>query len=139
MVKGAFSEVYKSYWKRIEIVIKVLKWSSLYNEGAKKSFISKVCTLGSIQHINLIHLLGYCIKGLKHMLVYEYMSNSFIDKWLYEDNLLDWNKQLCIIKGVTQGLAHLHHKCNPIVVHIDIKPQTSLWIGITPQNWLILD
>ncbi len=83
----------------------------MYNEGANKSFISKVCTLGSIQHINLIHILGYRIKGLKHMLVYEYMSNSFLDKWFYEDNLLDWDKWLCIIIVVTKGLAHgLHPK-----------------------------
>ncbi len=84
--------MYKSYWKGTKIAIKVLKWSGLFNEGAKKSFILEMCTLKSIQHINLIYLLGYCIKGLKHMLVYEYMSNSSLDKWLYEDNLLDWDK-----------------------------------------------
>ncbi len=91
----------------------------------KKSFISEVRTLGSIQHINLVRLLGYCIKGSKHMLVYEYISNSSLDKWLDEDNLLDWDQRVCIIIGVAQGLAHLH-KCNPIIVHLDIKPQNIL-------------
>jgi len=87
--KGAFGEVYQSCWKDIEIVIKVLKRSGSHNEGAKKSFVFEVCTLGSIQHINLVRLLGYCIKGLKHMLVYKYISNSFLEKWFYENNLLD--------------------------------------------------
>jgi serine/threonine protein kinase len=59
------------------------------------------------------------------MLVYEYVSNSSLDKWLYEDNLLDWDQRVCIILGVAQGLAHLH-KCNPIIVHLDIKPQNIL-------------
>jgi serine/threonine protein kinase len=95
------------------------------NQGAKKSFISEVRTLGSIQHINLVCFLGYCIKGLKHMLVYEYISNSSVDKWFDEDNLLDWDQQMCIIIRVAQGLAHLH-KCNPIIVHLDIKPQNIL-------------
>jgi serine/threonine protein kinase len=72
--KGAFGKVYQGCWKDTEIAIKVLKWNGSHNEGAKKSFISEVRTLGSIQHMNLVRLLGYCIKGLKHMLVYEYIS-----------------------------------------------------------------
>jgi serine/threonine protein kinase len=123
--EGAFGEVYQGCWKDIMIAIKVLKWSGSHNEGAKKSFISEVRTLGSIQHINLVRLLGYYIKGLNHMLVYEYISNSSLDKWLNEDNLLDWDQRVCIIIGVAQGLAHLH-KCSPIIVHLDIKPQNIL-------------
>ncbi|KAH8947331.1 hypothetical protein BDL97_11G035200 [Sphagnum fallax] len=123
--EGAFGEVYRGCWKDTKIAIKVLKRNGSHNEGAKKSFISEVRTLGSIQHINLVRLLGYCIKGLKHMLVYEYISNSSLDKWIDEDSLLDWDRRMCIIIGVAQGLAHLH-KCNPIIVHLDIKPQNIL-------------
>jgi len=122
--EGAFGTVYQS-WKDTKIVIKVFKWNGSLNEGAKKSFISKVRILGSIQHINLVRLLGYCIEGLKHMLVYECISNSSIDKWLYENNLLDSDRRMCIIIGFAQGLAHLH-KCNPIIVRLDIKPQNIL-------------
>jgi len=32
---------------------------------------------------------------------------------------------VCVIIGVAQGLAHLH-KCNPIIIHLDIKPQNIL-------------
>jgi serine/threonine protein kinase len=124
--KGAYGEVYQSYWKGITIAVKVLEWSGDHNEGAKKSFISEVKTLGSIQHINLVRLVGYCIKGLKHMLVYEYISNSSLDKWLNGDKCLDWDKRTCIIIGVAQGLAHLHHKCDPTIVHLDIKPGNIL-------------
>jgi tetratricopeptide (TPR) repeat protein len=123
--KGAYGEVYQSCLKGTKIAIKVLKSSGSLNEGAKKSFISEVRTLGSIRHINLVRLLGYCIEGSKHMLVYEYMSNSSLDTKLNEDNLLDWDRRMCIIIGVAQGLAHLH-KCNPIILHLDIKPQNIL-------------
>jgi len=123
--KGAFGEVYRGCWKETEIAIKVLQKSGSHNEGAKKSFISEMRTLGSIQHINLVPLLGYCIKGSKHMLVYEYISNSSLDKWIDEDNLLDWDQRMCIIIRVAQGLAPLH-ECNPIIVHLDIKPQNIL-------------
>jgi Flp pilus assembly protein TadD len=124
--KGAYGEVYLSSWKGITIAIKVLEWSGEHNEGAKKSFVSEMNTLGSIRHINLVRLLGYCIKGLKHMLVYEYISNSSLDKWLDGDKCLDWDKRICIIIGVAQGLAHLHHKCDTTIVHLDIKPGNIL-------------
>jgi serine/threonine protein kinase len=80
--RGLFGKVYKSCWKGIKIAIKVLNWSGSHNEGAKKSFTLEVCTLGLNQHINLVRLLGYCIQGLDHMLVYEYMSTKSLDKWL---------------------------------------------------------
>jgi serine/threonine protein kinase len=110
--KGACGKVYQGCWENTKIAIKVLEWSGDHNEGAKKSFISKVNTLGSIQHVNLVRLLGYCIQGLKHMLVYEYISNSSLDKWFDGYKHMDWDKRICIIVGVAQGLAHLHHKCD---------------------------
>ncbi len=92
MGKGLFGEVYESRWKGIKITTKILNWSGSHNEGAKKSFTSKVRTLGLTQHINLVRLLGYYIQGLNHILVYEYMSNKSLDKWLSNDKLLNWNK-----------------------------------------------
>jgi tetratricopeptide (TPR) repeat protein len=124
--KGAFGVVYKSKWKNIKIAIKVLIRSDSHNEGAQKSFISEVLTLGSIQHTNLVQLLGYCIEGSKHVLVYEYMSNSSLDKCLLNESILDWDKRTCIIIGIAQGLAYLHHECNPTIVHLDINPQNIL-------------
>ncbi|CAM6013241.1 unnamed protein product [Sphagnum balticum] len=118
--------LYKSRWKGIKIAIKVLNSNGSYNEGAKKSFTSEVCALGLTQHINLVRLLGYCIQGSDHILVYEYMSNKSLDKWLSRDKLLNWNKRVSIIIGVAQGLAYLHHKCNPAIIHLDIKPGNIL-------------
>jgi serine/threonine protein kinase len=46
-------------------------------------------------------------------------------KWFNKDNLLDWERRMCIIIRVAQGLAHLH-KCNPTIIHLDIKPQNIL-------------
>jgi tetratricopeptide (TPR) repeat protein len=124
--KGSFGEVYECCWEGIKIAIKVLKWSGSHNEGAKKSFTSEVRTLGLTQHINLVRLLGYCIQGLDHMLVYEYMSNKSLDQWLFDDKHLNWNKRTSIIIGIAQGLAYLHHQCNPAIVHLDIKPGNIL-------------
>jgi serine/threonine protein kinase len=118
--------VFESCWKSIKIAIKVLNWSGSHNEGEKKSFTSEMCILGLNQHINLVRFLGYCIQGLDHMLVYEYMLTKSLDKWLSHDKLLNWNKRMSIIIGVVQGLAYLHHKCKPAIIHLDIKPGNIL-------------
>jgi serine/threonine protein kinase len=60
------------------------------------------------------------------MLVYEYMPNKSLDKWLFDDKLLNWNKRVSIIIGVAQGLAYLHQECNPAIIHLDIKPENIL-------------
>ncbi|CAK9273807.1 unnamed protein product [Sphagnum jensenii] len=54
------------------------------------------------------------------------MSNKSLDQWLSRDRHLNWNKRTSIIIGVAQGLAYLHHKCNPSIVHLDIKPGNIL-------------
>jgi serine/threonine protein kinase len=107
-------------------VIKILNRHCFHDESAKKSFTLEVRTLGLTQHINLVRLLGYCIQGLNHMLVYEYMSNKSLDKWLSRDKCLNWNKRVSISIGIAQGLAYLHHKCIPTIIHLDIKLENIL-------------
>ncbi|CAM6019760.1 unnamed protein product [Sphagnum balticum] len=135
--QGLYGIVYEGNWEGKKIAIKILKGvDGSFNEGAKKSFISEVRTLGSIRHINLVQLLGYCIEGEGHALVYEYMSKSSLDKWLFDDKLnhfLNWHERMHIIIGIAKGLAFLH-QCNPIILHLDIKPQNILLdIDYTPK------
>lgn len=90
--------------------------------------MSEVHTLGSIQHVNLVQLFGYCIQGTKHILMYEYMSNSSIDKWLFDDKsnyFLNWCERMCIIIEIAKGLAHLN-QCNPMILHLNIKPHNII-------------
>lgn len=50
---------------------------------AKASFESEVKLISNVHHRNLIRLLGCCNKGPELMLVYEYMANSSLDKFLF--------------------------------------------------------
>jgi serine/threonine protein kinase len=136
--EGTSGGVYEGCWKNTKIAIKVLDWSGNHNEGAKKYFILEMNTLGLIQHTNLVRLLGYCIEGLKHMVVYEYISNSSLDKWLKENKLLDWDKRIRIIIGLFKDW----HTCIINVIQpfsiLTSNHKISFWMKITPQNWLIL-
>ncbi|KHN08748.1 Putative LRR receptor-like serine/threonine-protein kinase, partial [Glycine soja] len=49
----------------------------------KDDFESEVKLISNVHHWNLVRLLGCCSKGQERILVYEYMANSSIDKFLF--------------------------------------------------------
>lgn len=59
--------------------------------NAKKSFLAEVATIGSIQHVNLVKLVGFCPEKSHRLLVYEYMVNGSLDRWIF---LGTWEKSL---------------------------------------------
>lgn len=50
---------------------------------AKADFESEVKIISNVHHRNLLRLLGCCKKGSELLLVYEYMVNSSLDKFLF--------------------------------------------------------
>ncbi|XXG70286.1 hypothetical protein AAC387_Pa06g3077 [Persea americana] len=123
--RGSFGSVFKgSLPDSSSVAVKKL-------EGLKqgeKQFQAEVSTIGAIQHINLIHLHGFCSQGMNRMLVYDYMPNSSLDTHLFEKNseTVDWNIRYQIALGTARGLAYLHEKCRECIIHCDIKPENVL-------------
>jgi hypothetical protein len=95
----------------------------------KKSFLAEVETIGSIHHFNLVRLIGFCAEKFHRLLVYEYMSNGSLDRWVFHKNpeiLLDWKHRKKVILDIARGLTYLHEDCRQKIVHLDIKPQNIL-------------
>ena len=72
----------------------------------QRSFAAEVKTLGLIHHVNLVRLLGYCTEDEHHMLVYEFMANSSLDKWIFGDDpqrVLDWVTRVRIAIRIARG------------------------------------
>ena len=95
----------------------------------KKSFLAEVETIGSIHHFNLVRLIGFCAEKSHRLLVYEYMSNGSLDKWVFHKNpemLLDWQHRKKIILDTARGLTYSHEECRQKIVHLDIKPHNIL-------------
>ncbi|XP_039118615.1 G-type lectin S-receptor-like serine/threonine-protein kinase SD2-5 [Dioscorea cayenensis subsp. rotundata] len=95
----------------------------------KKQFLAEIETIHGIHHINLVRLIGYCVEKSYYFLVYEFMSNGSLDKWIFnKDNnhKLDWGIRLQIIINVAKGLSYLHEDCCKRILHLDIMPQNIL-------------
>ncbi|KAH9304122.1 hypothetical protein KI387_008526 [Taxus chinensis] len=96
----------------------------------EKQFRMEVSTIGTIQHVNLIRLKGFCSEGSSRLLVYEYLHNGSLDKLLFSKAegapVLDWNTRFGIALGTARGILYLHEKCRDCIIHCDIKPENIL-------------
>ncbi|CAN7100796.1 unnamed protein product [Brassica rapa subsp. narinosa] len=99
-------------------------------QGSDRVFEREVEILGSVKHINLVNLRGYCRLPTSRLLIYDYLTLGSLDHLLHErdqeDGLLNWNARLKIALGSARGLAYLHHDCSPKIVHRDIKSSNIL-------------
>ncbi|XP_039161062.1 G-type lectin S-receptor-like serine/threonine-protein kinase SD2-5 [Eucalyptus grandis] len=95
----------------------------------KKSFLTEVETIGSIHHINLVRLMGFCAEKSHRLLIYEYMPNGSLDRWIFRkpnEYVLDWPQRRKIILDIANGLKYLHEDCRQKILHLDIKPHNIL-------------
>ncbi|XP_052152533.1 G-type lectin S-receptor-like serine/threonine-protein kinase SD2-5 [Oryza glaberrima] len=123
--EGGFGSVFEGKIGEKRVAVKRL-------EGArqgKKEFLAEVETIGSIEHINLVKVIGFCAEKSNRLLVYEYMPRGSLDRWIYyrhNNAPLDWCTRCRIIVDIAKGLCYLHEKCRRKIAHLDIKPQNIL-------------
>ncbi|PIN01182.1 MEKK [Handroanthus impetiginosus] len=124
---GGFGPVYKGKFPGgREIAVKRL--SSCSGQGIDE-FLNEVNLIAKLQHRNLVRLLGYCIKGIEKILLYEYMPNRSLDAIIFDQNaclLLDWKKRFNIILGIARELLYLHQDSRLRIIHRDLKTSNIL-------------
>ncbi|KAM0912586.1 hypothetical protein ACQ4PT_012704 [Festuca glaucescens] len=124
---GAFGSVFKGQFSD-NTVVAVKKLEGL--RQGEKQFRAEVSTLGTIQHVNLIRMLGFCSDGGadRKLLVYEYMPNGSLDHHLFRKTfyVLSWQVRYQVGIGVAKGLAYLHERCRDCIIHCDVKPENIL-------------
>ncbi|XP_023643066.1 LEAF RUST 10 DISEASE-RESISTANCE LOCUS RECEPTOR-LIKE PROTEIN KINASE-like 2.5 [Capsella rubella] len=123
--KGGFGTVYKGILCDGRIVaVKILKDS----QGNGEDFINEVASMSKTSHVNIVNLLGFCSEGSKRAIIYEFMENGSLDKFISskKSSIMDWGELYRIALGVARGLEYLHHGCRTRIVHFDIKPQNVL-------------
>ncbi|XP_038979812.1 L-type lectin-domain containing receptor kinase IV.2-like [Phoenix dactylifera] len=120
---GGFGRVYKGKLptSKTEIAVKRIFHDS---KQGMREFVGEIASNSQLRHRNLVQLLGYSRRKGEVLLVYEFMPNGSLDKFLYDANnptTLSWSQRLKIIRGVASGLLYLHEEWEQIVVHRDIK------------------
>ncbi|KAJ0636384.1 putative glycerophosphodiester phosphodiesterase, protein kinase RLK-Pelle-LRK10L-2 family [Helianthus annuus] len=94
-------------------------------------FINEVASVSRTSHVNVVNLVGFCLEGRLRALIYEFMSNGSLEKFIYSwgssgISQLGWLKLHQIAIGIARGLEYLHKGFNTRILHFDIKPHNIL-------------
>ncbi|CAL5058162.1 unnamed protein product [Urochloa decumbens] len=124
---GGFGRVYKGALRKPAMEVAVKRVSHESRQGMRE-FIAEVVSMRRLRHRNLVQLLGYCRRKGQLLLVYDFMPNGSLDKYLYDRSkgALDWPQRLHIIRGVASGLSYLHEDWEQVVIHRDVKASNVL-------------
>ncbi|TYH87680.1 hypothetical protein ES332_D01G135500v1 [Gossypium tomentosum] len=115
----------------IPVVIKRVSLSSF----KKESYMMELDLFRKLSHPRFVLLLGHCLEHeTEKLLVYKHMPNGDLANSFYratnsdDDSLqsLDWITRLKVATGAAEGLFHLHHECNPSLVHRDVQASSIL-------------
>ncbi|XP_044467982.1 PR5-like receptor kinase [Mangifera indica] len=127
--QGGYGNVYKGKLPDSRLVaVKILKES----KGNGEEFINEVASMSRTSHVNIVSLLGFCCEKNKRALIYEFMCNGSLDKFIRDTESsttncnLEWKTLYQIAIGIARGLEYLHRGCNIRIVHFDIKPHNIL-------------
>lgn len=95
--------------------------------SGEREFRAEVCTIGNIQHVNLVRLRGFCSENSHRLLVYDYMPNGPLSVYLRQGGpSLSWDVRFRVAVGTARGIAYLHEECRDCIIHCDIKPDNIL-------------
>ncbi|CAN1831634.1 Rust resistance kinase Lr10 [Linum perenne] len=129
--EGGFGSVYKCKLRSGSFAaVKILGKKS--TAGGVQDFINEVATIGRIHHTNVVRLIGFCSEGSKRALVYEFMPNGSLDKYIFRKQQGGGQKTLSLEQlyrisiGVARGIEYLHSGCAMQILHFDIKPHNVL-------------
>ncbi|XP_066391523.1 probable serine/threonine-protein kinase PBL25 [Miscanthus floridulus] len=135
---GGCGVVYKGILGNRIIAVKRLSSSHTIED---RMFYQEVQSLMRVKHQNIVHFLGYCshteeqaleLSGnlvmaqlRERLLCFEYINNGSLRDILTDElRGLDWHTRYQIIKGICEGLHHLHKENH--IIHMDLKPSNIL-------------
>lgn len=129
--RGGFGTVYKGeLHDGTKIAVKRME-SGVVTEKGLDEFKSEIAVLTKVRHRHLVALLGYCLDANERILVYEYMPQGALSRYLFnwkQEDLkpLEWMKRLTIALDVARGVEYLHGLAQQSFIHRDLKPSNIL-------------
>ncbi|CAK9320961.1 unnamed protein product [Citrullus colocynthis] len=125
--QGGFGIVYKvKLLNGQEVAVKRLAPGS---QQGDLEFKNEVLLVAKMQHRNLVRLRGFCFERNERLLIYEFLPNSSLDRFIFDPvqrQYLDWARRYKIIVGISRGLMYLHEDSRFKVIHHDLKASNIL-------------
>ncbi|KDP24647.1 hypothetical protein JCGZ_25563 [Jatropha curcas] len=98
-------------------------------------FAAQLSLVSRLKHDHFLELMGYCLESNSRILVYQFATMGSLHDVLHGRKgvqgaepgpVLSWNQRVKIAFGAAKGLEYLHEKCQPPVVHRDVRSSNVL-------------
>ncbi|KAA8540113.1 hypothetical protein F0562_026805 [Nyssa sinensis] len=102
--------------------------SFLNSEGLDRRRVAKeISAISRIRHPNLVPIRGWCYDNRETIVVYDYLPNGSLDKWLFGVGVLPWTRRFKVVKDIAEALSYLHSKQ---LAHKNVKT-TSVFLDVS--------
>ncbi|CAN0927611.1 Probable protein kinase At2g41970 [Linum grandiflorum] len=98
-------------------------------------FTAQLSVVSRLKNEHFLELIGYCLEANNRILVYQYASMGSLHDVLHGRKgvqgaepgpALNWSQRAKIAFGAAKGLEFLHEKCQPSIVHRDVRSSNVL-------------
>nr|XP_023888307.1 serine/threonine-protein kinase-like protein CCR4 [Quercus suber] len=89
-------------------------------EDYDNAFLIELEALSSLNHKNVVHLLGFCDDSNVRVVVYDYMENGTLRDHLHKFQstpLMSWATQIIVALDAARGIEYLHVYAVPPIIH----------------------
>ena len=138
--RGSYGMVYKCNLHDQGTIVAV-KVFHIQQSGTTRSFVAECEALRRVRHRYLLKIIS-CCSSVNHEgqefkeLIFEFMPNGNLNVWLHPpsdlhtlNNTLSLAQRLNITVNIMDALDYLHNRCQPPIIHCDLKPSNILLAG----------
>ncbi|RVW41307.1 putative L-type lectin-domain containing receptor kinase S.7 [Vitis vinifera] len=117
------------------VAVKRFSAQFLSSQGLDRRRIMKeIGAVSRVRHPNLVPIRGWCKDNRETMVVYDYLPNGSLDKWLFGAGVLPWTRRFKVVKDVADGLSFIHSKQ---LAHKNMKT-SSVFLDISFRAMLVV-
>ncbi|XP_062205889.1 salt tolerance receptor-like cytoplasmic kinase 1 [Phragmites australis] len=124
--EGGFSTVYLARLSGALAAVKVHRSS----ERLHRVFRQELDALLRVRHPHIVRLLAFCDQQEEGVLVLEFAANGNLHERLHgggkATGTMPWARRVSVALQVARALEYLHDRCEPQVVHGDVKASNVL-------------
>ncbi|XP_031396073.1 probable serine/threonine-protein kinase PBL5 [Punica granatum] len=125
--RGGSSQVYQGRLSDgNELAVKILKPS----DDAVKEFTSEIDIITTLNHKNIISLLGFCYENNSLALVYDFLERGSLEENLHGEKkdpyAFGWRERYKVTVGIAEALDYIHNGCARPVIYKDVKSSNIL-------------
>ncbi|KAL7098076.1 hypothetical protein ACP275_10G183100 [Erythranthe tilingii] len=113
----------------------IKKLDSSSSPEPDNDFTAQLSTVSRLKNEHFVGLLGYCLESDNRILVYEFATMGSLHDVLHGRKgvqgaepgpVLTWGQRVKVALGAAKGLEFLHEKCQPSIVHRDVRSSNVL-------------